>query len=287
MIALIVFVVFLLLVAALGFWLSWQMTERHFPDERRSPAEYGLPFEEVSFPAADGLALRGWWIPAAGAERAVIFLHGQAGSMDPDVQYVPALHAAGLSVLMFDFRAHGRSAGRVTTIGYLERQDVLGAVAFLREKGLTRVGLLGFSMGARVALLTAPLCPEVRAVVADGGPARMLPAIAARIQERGFPRWLGVPFAWLTLAFTSLRVGANLFRYEPIHWVGKVAPRAILFIHGDRDQYVPAAEFEALVAAAGPPKEVWRVPEAGHRTVDQVYPEEYRRRLVDFFNRYL
>jgi fermentation-respiration switch protein FrsA (DUF1100 family) len=287
MIALAVASALLLFLAAVGFWLSWEMTRRHPPDERRSPAEYGLTFEEVSFPAGDGLTLRGWWIPAAGAERAVVFLHGQAGSMDPDVQYVPALQAAGLSVLMFDFRAHGRSAGRTGTIGYLERQDVRGAVAYLRQKGITRIGLLGFSMGARVALLAASLCPEVRAVVADGGPPRMLPAIAARVQERGLPRWLGVPSAWLTLAFTSLRVGANLFRYEPIHWMGRVAPRAILFIHGDHDPYIPAAEFEALVAAAGRPKEVWRVAEAGHRAVDRVYPQEYRRRLVDFFGQYL
>lgn len=45
-----------------------------------------------------------------GAERALILLHGQAGSsMDPNVQYLPALHAAGFHVLQFDLRAHGRS----------------------------------------------------------------------------------------------------------------------------------------------------------------------------------
>jgi pimeloyl-ACP methyl ester carboxylesterase len=287
MVLLIVFPSLLLLLLAAGCFLSWQMTHRHFPDERRSPAEYGLAFEEVSFPASDGLTLHGWWIPSPGAERAIVMLHGQAGSMDPDVQYVPALHAAGLSVLMFDFRAHGRSDGTLSTIGYLERQDVLGAVAFLRAKGIVRIGLFGFSMGARVAILTAPLCPEVRAVVADGGPPRMLPAIAMRAQEMGFPEELSVPMAWLTLAVTSLRVRANLFRYEPLRWVARVAPRPIFFIHGDRDQYIPAAEFDALVAAAGPSTEVWRLSEAGHRTVDQVYPEEYRRRVVDFFARHL
>jgi len=205
-----------LLLLLLGYILSRRMTDRHRPDEVRSPAECGLEYEEVSFPASDGVTLRGWWVPSPGAERALILLHGQAGSMDPDVQYLPALHAAGFHVLQFDFRAHGRSAGRLSTIGYLEIQDVLGAVAFVRDKGVYRVGLLGFSMGARVAILAAPLLAEVRAVVADGGPPRMLPAIAARMREMGLPRGLGWPLAWLTLAVTSLRVRANLFRWEPL-----------------------------------------------------------------------
>jgi len=279
----------ILILLAAGLALSFLFTRRHTPDETRSPAEYGLAFEEVAFPARDGVMLRGWWIPAqterGSLDRAVIFLHGQGGSMDPDVQYVPALHTAGFHVLMFDFRAHGRSEGRVSTVGYLERQDALGAVDFVRSRGIERIGLLGFSMGGMVAMLTAPICPEVKAVISDGGPARLMSAMTSWGVERGAPRWLARVLAWLTLAATSLRLRVNLFRYEPICWVGKIAPRPILFIHGERDQYVP--DFDALVAAAGLPKQVWRVPEAGHRTVDQLYPDEYRRRVVAFFDQYV
>jgi fermentation-respiration switch protein FrsA (DUF1100 family) len=278
----------LLILLALGYVFSVLMTRRHTPDETRSPAEYGLAFDEVAFPARDGVTLRGWWIPAVGsADRAVIFLHGHGGSMDPDVQYVPALHAAEFNVLMFDFRAHGRSDGRMSTLGYLERRDVLGAVDFVRAKGISRIGFLGFSMGGIVAMLTAPICPDVRAVISDGGPARMRTALTVWAWEHGVPRSLGAVLAWLALTVTSLRVGANQFRYEPIRWVGRIAPRPILFIHGERDPYVPPADFDALLAAANEPKEIWRVPEAGHRMVDQVYPEEYRRRVVAFFDQHL
>jgi fermentation-respiration switch protein FrsA (DUF1100 family) len=277
----------LLALLALGFALSLLFTRRHKPDETRSPAEYGLAFEEVTFPTRDGLALRGWWIPASNSDRAVIFLHGHAGSMDPDVQYAPALHTAGLNVLMFDFRAHGRSDGKMSTIGYLERQDALGAVDFVRAKSISRIGLLGFSMGGRVAMLTVPICPHVRAVISDGGPARLDSAMTNWVMERGAPRLLAVALAWLAIAVTSLRLRANLFRYEPARWVGQIAPRPILLIHGDRDPFTTPAEFDALVAAAGQPKEIWRVPEAGHREVDQHYPDEYRQRVVAFFRQYL
>lgn len=271
----------------LGCVFSLMLTRRHTPDETRSPAEYGLHFEDVSFPTRDGLTLRGWWIPAIASERAVVFLHGHGGSMDPDVQYAPAFNAAGFNVLMFDFRAHGRSEGSVSTIGYLERQDALGAVDCVKTKGMTRIGLFGFSMGGIVAMLTAPICPDVHAVISDGGPARLISALTGWGMEKNLPRWLSVVVAWLTLAVTSLRLRANLFREEPVNWVGKIAPRPIFFIHGERDPYLPPDDFEALTAATNPPKEIWRVPEAGHRTVDQVYPDEYRRRVVAFFERNL
>jgi hypothetical protein len=78
-----------------------------------------------------------------------------------------------------------------------------------------------------------------------------------------------------------------MFRYESVRWVGQIAPCPILFIHGERDPYLPLDDLDALIAAANEPKEIWRVPEAGHRTVDQVHPDEYRRRIVEFFERNL
>jgi hypothetical protein len=68
------------LVLALAEGISYRLTSRRAPNERRSPAEYGLTFEEIRFPARDGLMLGGWWIPAEGSTRTVVFLHGQGGA---------------------------------------------------------------------------------------------------------------------------------------------------------------------------------------------------------------
>lgn len=124
----------------------------------------------------------------------------------------PGLHATGLNVLLFDLRAHGRSEGKIISFGYLERQDVLGAVGFLHSRGIRRIGLLGFSLGGIVAMLSAAVCNDIAAVVTDGGPARMLTAMATRGAEWRIPRWLSEAGARLTLTVTSLRLGANLFR---------------------------------------------------------------------------
>lgn len=273
------------LLLAVGLGLPFYLTHRFGLSEVHSPAEYGLEFEEVTFNTSDGLILHGCWIPIPASDRAVVILHGHGGSMDWDIHRAPAFHAAGFNVLLFDFRAHGRSEGRLATFGYLERRDVLGAVEFLKERGMKRIGLLGFSYGGMASMLAAPICPDVNAVVTDGGPARARTAITGRCVEVGLPRWLAGPLAWLAVTETSLRLGANLFRYEPVRWVGKIAPRPIFFIHGELDQYLP--DFDDLYAAAGEPKEVWRLPEVGHTKASEVYPEEFRRRVVEFFSRTL
>jgi len=273
------------LVLAIGLGLSFYMTHRFGLGEVHSPAEFGLAFEEITFNAADGLTLCGWWIPNAGSDRVVVIMHGHGGSMDWDIHRAPALHAAGFNVFLFDFRAHGRSEGKAITFGYMERQDVLGAVEFLRSRGMRRFGLLGFSFGGIAAMLAAPICADIAAVVTDGGPARMRSAMAARGKEWGAPHWLAAPLAWLTLAMTSVRLRANLFHYEAVRWVGQISPRPILFIHAGHDQYLP--DFDDLYAAARPPKEVWFVPEAGHTKVSEVLPEEFQRRIIAFFTQYL
>ncbi len=287
---------FVLAIAAAGTALSFYFTSRRPRRDFHAAAEHGLEAEEVQFTATDGLPLRGCWVPAggslppAGAEAAaaaptVIVLHGHGGCLDGDLHRAPAFHEAGFNVFLFDFRAHGESEGRVASFGYLERRDVEGAVRWAGERSAGRIGLLGFSYGGIASMLGAPLCPEVSAVASDGGPVRMRTAIAARGIEWHFPRWFARSMAWLIIAITCIRLGVNLFRYEAVRWVGRIAPRPILFIHGEDDSY--CADFDDLWEAASEPKEAWRLPGVGHTKASEVFPEEFDRRVVGFFRRTL
>jgi dipeptidyl aminopeptidase/acylaminoacyl peptidase len=269
-------------------WLAWagsgRLIAHRTADARTSPADYGLAYDDVNFPSRDGLTLRGWFIPADPARGTVVFCHGHDGSMDPDVAYAPWFHEAGFNVLMFNFRAHGHSEGERVSMGYLERQDLLGAIDYLQGRGIAGVGVLGFSMGGAVGLTTAAQNAAIRAVASDGGFARLESALLGWGRERrNVPRWLAWLPARLIIAVTGWRLGVRLAEADPIHWVERIAPRPLLFIHGDLDPYVPIADVEALYAAAGEPKQLWRVPEAGHREVDKRRPAEYRGRVIGFF----
>ena len=72
---------------------------------------------------------------------------------------------------------------------------------------------------------------------------------------------------------------ANLFLYEPVRWVDKIAPCPLMIIHGEEDQYCPDMD---EVIAAGKPDVLWQLPGVGHVQASVEYPEEYRQRLVNF-----
>lgn len=283
----ILWVLLAIILVILVIWLTISMFySRRVPlTDVHTPSDYGLKFEPVEFKAKDGITLRGEWIPVSGSDKAIVILHGYHGSHDRDLWRVPALHEAGFNTLLFDFRAHGRSDGKWMTFGHKERWDVLAAIEFLHRRDIYRIGLLGFSYGGLISILTAAISPDVKAVITDGGPNRWMMGATGWARERGLPVRLVKSVAWVFFGITSIFMGANLFKYELVHWVGKISPRPILFIHGDLDLY--CTDFDDLYAAAGEPKELWRLPDVGHSAASQLYPEEHARRVIDFFTRYL
>jgi uncharacterized protein len=155
----------------------------------RTPAEVGLPFEPVRFPATDGVGIKGWFVPAQGngAEPApaIVFVHGwmwnRSGNVagkvpidDRDVDFLPAtkaLHDAGYSVLLYDVRGHGESEkGKgFLSFGPVEKRDFVGAVTYLRSRAdvdSDRIGSIGISMGGTIALYGAPEAQPIKAILA-------------------------------------------------------------------------------------------------------------------------
>jgi fermentation-respiration switch protein FrsA (DUF1100 family) len=290
-----------LFVALVALRWSTELIKSPEPDELTSPGGHPLPFTEVLFPSRDGLNLHGWFIPAQGlstfslededwataSKGTVIFGHGRFGSKDPDLKYAPFFREAGYNSFLFDFRGHGRSQGDYTSFGFHERKDLLGAIDFLRGKGIGSVGVIGFSLGGAVGITTAATCEEIKAVIADGAFVELRSTLARGAQERGLPRWLIHVLGPFVLWLAGRRVGGDLEESDPLRWVDRIAPRALFIIHGGRDPYVSTEDVRRLYDKAGKPKELWIVSDAGHRRVDQIHPKEYRKRVVAFFDRYL
>lgn len=258
------------------------------PPHRRAtstPADYHLPFENISFVTRDGLTLRGWFIPAEQPRGTIVVCHGYAGECSPDLQYAPLFHRHHFNTLFFDFRGHGMSHGNYTSLVYFERTDLLAALDYLKTRGIARVALLGFSMGGAIALATAPLSPMVVGVVSDSGFSELWRVVAQNVRQRGVPS----PMAWiigrLVVAIACLRLRANLFAADPIRHIHRIAPHPILLMHAANDAEVPVFQAYQLFNAAREPKTLWIVPNALHRRIEEVAPAEYPQRLVEFFNR--
>jgi dipeptidyl aminopeptidase/acylaminoacyl peptidase len=278
----------LLMVFGLGFAATIPLMRRRTPDTPDNPLLHHMLCEDVTFPSRDGLTLGGWWIPAKETARGtVIMCPGQNGSMDKDVPQARPLHEAGFNVLMFDFRAHGRSEGEMVTFGVLEQHDLRGAIDYVvNERGVERVGVFGFSMGAAVGLMTAAQDDRIAALAVDGAYPRLSGILTVGGRLRGLPGPLARGVAWLVLLIGSLRARYQLYRASPIDLAEGVRV-PVLLIHGDLDPFVSSAEIESLVARIPGPTDLWRVFDAGHREAFKNHPDDYNRRVVAWFEKHL
>lgn len=264
---------------------------------------------EVSFHAADGHRLRGIIIPhrLSGPARGMVLFAHEFGSVRAScMRYCHSLLDAGYDLFSFDFRGHGLSAPEQ---GYhprhwpsdREEADMLGAIAFitywLERQGRPRaVGLFGISRGAGAAILAAVNADDVRAVAVDGAFSsdtlieyhmKRLATTFARIHvvARNHP-----PAVWRILRWMLFRDCARRFncRFPSVRKVvARLKDTPILFIHGEKDSYIPVAQSEALYKLAPEPKDLWVVPGAKHNQSVLTAPEEYARRLVQFYDRHL
>jgi alpha-beta hydrolase superfamily lysophospholipase len=278
---------YLVFVAARGSRLLVRPDVRPFAPEwagaPATPADLGLDFEEVRFTTDDGVTLSGWLVPAGRETRtAIIVLHGFGGHRLPELAaFVPWL-AERHHVLQFDFRGHGRSDPGLVTLGAFERRDVAAAVRFLESRGLGPIGLFGISMGAATAIVSAPELP-VAAVVADAPFAELHHPVANRMRQVGYP--LASVGARLIVWAASLRSRTRL--RDPISAVSGVAPRPLLLIAPRDDRLIDWRQSVRLYEAAGEPKELMVVDDAGHAEAYASAPEVYRRRVLDFYERHL
>lgn len=256
-------------------------------------AAYAMPgYEEVRFESRDGIDLVAWWVPAADPDApAVILAHGMGSCRRDPVLLLPAgmLHRNGFAVLLVDLRDQGDSEvvdGRFSG-GTQEYLDVLGAWDWLRSRGLPadRIGVLGESNGAATVVIAAGEEPGIAATWEDSGYADTSTAITEEVRHHGYPTVLTIGGRLWALLF-----GIDADEHRPVDAMAKLGDRPIMIVHGTHDDRVQphhALDFiRALQEArgeAGRFVEPWYVAGAEHVQAAFLQPDEYERRLVEFF----
>ena len=121
------------------------------------------------------------------------------------------------------------------------------------------------------------------AVVADAAFAELHHPIGNRMRQVGYP--LPELGSRAIVAAAALRTRSRLV--DPIDAVARIAPRGLLLIAPKADELISWRQSVRLFEAAGEPKELYVVEGAGHAQAYAADPEEYRRRVLDFLDRYL
>ncbi len=246
-----------------------------------TPWELGIEYEPVTFGREDGIVLRGWWFPQPASNRVVIGCTGHRGAKHELLGIGSWLWRAGNNVLLFDFRGRGESEQGPFSLAYYEMTDLEAAIEYVSERiPDARLGVIGYSMGAAVALAVAARDGRVDAVVADSPFATIRGIIEHAYMRYRMPLR---PMLRLTDTLNRLRYGYTFGAMQPIDSVAAIAPRPLFLIHGASDSLIPMAHSEALFAAAGEPKQIWIVPDTEHCAAYFTDRQEYVRRVSQFF----
>ncbi len=250
-----------------------------------TPFELQTPHKDVEFITEDDVKLRGWLFENPGDPRVVIGASGRWGSKADLIGIGTGLWRAGFNVLLFDCRGRGESEAARISAGYYEQRDFRAARNFVRHTiPGARIGLLGYSLGAAVAILAAAEDPRIRGVVADSPFASLGGMIAHYFSSKGLP---GRMLASLAAAWNQLLYGYSLADISPEYYVADIAPRPLLLIHGEADSVTPLSECERIYEAAGVGRELWIAEGAEHCGAYFVDRAAYIERVAGFFEKAL
>jgi pimeloyl-ACP methyl ester carboxylesterase len=263
-----------LVFGVLPYWLGGIATRRRFqfPDKENgglTPASFQLRFEDVSFQAADGVALKGWWVPASAPRGSVVMLHGLNRQRIEMVRRVPFVHAQGWNTLLFDLRHHGESGGDRSSFGWFEKADAAAAVAVARAHAPGPVVLWGVSLGAATAALAAADDAGIGGLVCDSSYLSLRHTVSHHLRLfrswrwwlRLVPRW---PLAPEVVYWIGQRGGFDPDQVDVRAAVRHLQGRPSLFVCNTGDRRMPKEIAYELRAAAGPPAELLEVDGNSH-----------------------
>ena len=246
-----------------------------------TPFETGVAHEAITFAAADGVRISGWWLPRPESTRVVIGCHGHRGSKDELLGIGSGLWRAGMNVLVFDFRGRGASDDSVCSLAYHEVADLRGAVQYAVDRlPAASIGVIGYSMGAAVSLLAAADEPRIKAVVADSSFAVMRDVVAHAITRRRLPTR---PVLALADRFTHRQYGYRFDSVRPVDAIAHIAPRPVMLVHGANDTMITPRHAYQLYHAAQSPKELWLVSGVEHCGAYFLDRAHYVERMARFF----
>ena len=227
------------------------------------------------------------YVVSQNSNKWAIVVHGYGGSgklMSDKSKY---FYDMGYNVLIPDLRGHGKSEGDYIGMGWKDRLDIISWINFIiKENPNAEIVLHGTSMGAATVLMTSGenLPSNVKAIVADCAYTSAWDEFSYQLET-----YLKVPSSYIlnvTNMVTKLKAGYSLKEASALECVKK-ATVPILFIHGDKDKFVPYSMMDKLYDATSSPKEKLTIDGGEHANSDLVSPFLYWLTVEDFLNQYV
>jgi len=247
------------------------------------------PLEHITVKARDGITLHADMLYAEGESKGIVVSHHGYTSMNfANSAIAVFFNKLGYDVLLVDNRAHGKSEGQFVGFGILDRHDCIEWIKLMNEKyGKKDIILYGVSMGASTVVMAAgssELPDNVKAVISDCAFTSPYD-VFAHIMKRDY-HMAEFPVMNINDAICRKKAGYGFKDYSTLEAV-KTSKTPILFIHGEKDDFVPTWMTEKNFEACNAPKDKLIVGNAGHGASYYENTELYESKIKEFLGKYL
>ncbi len=244
--------------------------------------------ESVTVKSADGLTLSGEYaLNAEPSHRWLIAVHGYRGNHSHMYTLASFYGLRGYNVLLPDLRGCGESEGDYIGMGWPDRRDMMQWIGWIIDRDPeAQIVLHGISMGGATVVMTSgeDLPPQVRAIVEDCGYTSVWDIFRDELKLLfHLPEF---PVMYTASVIASLRAGYSFSEASSLEQVRK-AKVPMMFIHGEKDNFVHTEMVYPLYEACPTEKQLLVVEGAGHGSSYSMDPELYFGSVFDFLAKYV
>lgn len=289
-IALIILAIFLILVFVLGFMMAtysmgikpqtleearkWQ--EGHYDLSWYDP----LPKQDYTVSGGDGYALHVQFLKnPVPSDRYILISHGYTDNRFGAMKYAKMYLDLGFNVIAYDLRGHGENEPTFCTYSARESMDLNALIQDSRGRypDAKVFGLHGESLGAATSIAVLKYKPDVDFVVADCGFSEIASVLAGGLKA------MHVPGLFVNVASLCAKMKFG-YSYQDMRPIDSLKDNTvpILFIHGEKDDFILPAHSEAMRNATQGYSELHLIPGAGHAASILTAPEQYRQYVEAF-----
>ena len=245
--------------------------------------------EDVFVTSDDGLKLHGTLLECENNNNCVICFHGYTSRGTNEFGAMAKFyHQQNFNIIMVDERAHGDSEGTYIGFGVLDRMDALKWIEYAINRFGKDVNILlhGISMGGATVLMTSGLNlpSNVKTIIADCAFTSAYD-VFSHILKRDYhiPKF---PIMNVTELMTKRKAG---YGYNDVSTLEEVAKTKIpiLFVHGEKDDFVPVWMSEENYKACNSEKELLIIKNADHAESYYLDNKTYETAVKKYIEKYI
>ena len=247
--------------------------------------------EELNITSFDNLNLKGYLLKndIENNNKFIIIVHPYRGSYLDLLFNAFDFYKLGFNCLLVDVRGSGNSEGSYLTLGFKERKDIRDWVNYISKKyPKSEIITYGMSMGASIVLSASgeKMPDNYKLCIADC-PFDSINGVLYSIGRY----MIGIPKVLLPIILSSINIYSNIISGSSIYFsisdTLKKSKVPILFIHGEKDYFIPSYNSQYMYNNYKKDKDLLLVKNAGHCECYLKDKKNYYDKIGEFCDKYL